>query len=116
MRFPWSGSDRRCGNWKLGPFYTDWRCLLPHDHEKVEGHGHIYEPDLWPGGRLHNEWVGRGGLSAGAHWSVKDTSKARAICEECGPLGMWAQDEIEAKYAEHAWEHAPSVRYEWENE
>lgn len=76
----------------------------------------IYEPDLWPGGRLHNEWVGRGGLSAGAHWSVKDTSKARAICEECGPLGMWAQDEIEAKYAEHAWEHAPSVRYEWENE
>jgi len=26
---------------------------------------HIYEPDIWPGGRYHNEWVGRGGLEVG---------------------------------------------------
>jgi len=57
-RFPWHGAERRCKVWRLGPFLTDWRCLLPRDHEKVEGHPHIFEPDLWPGGRFRSQWLG----------------------------------------------------------
>lgn len=62
---PWFGSERRCRTWCLGPFNTDWRCLLIHDHATVEGLPHIYEPDIWPGGRYHDQWVGRGGLEVG---------------------------------------------------
>jgi hypothetical protein len=61
----WFGADRRCRKWQLGPFHTDWRCLLIHDHAKVEGFPHIYEPDIWPGGRYHDEWAFRGGLETG---------------------------------------------------
>lgn len=61
MRWPWNGTHRRCGAWALGPFYTDWRCLLPNDHAAVEGYDHIFEPDIWPGGKLHDEWTQRMG-------------------------------------------------------
>jgi len=49
----------------MGPFNTDLAMLVDNDHARVEGTPHIYEPDIWPGGRYHNEWVGRGGLEVG---------------------------------------------------
>jgi len=57
---PWWGSDLRCRKWQLGPFGTDWQCVLIWNHEAVEKLPHIYEPDLWPGGEHHeffsNTW------------------------------------------------------------
>lgn len=54
---PWNNSDLRCRHWQAGCFNTDWQCLLIWNHAEVEGHDHIYEPDLWPGGVHHDHFM-----------------------------------------------------------
>lgn len=36
----------RCKRWRLGPFMTEWQCLLPRKHKG----DHVFEPDLWQRG------------------------------------------------------------------
>ena len=64
---PWNGAYQRCRIWESGPFGTDWRCILPADHEDVEHYPHIFEPELWPGGRHHEAWMKKGNPYAKAN-------------------------------------------------